>query len=127
MLGIDTATGCYYHPCMTRAILVLLFLVGCGGQRWTTTDTVMQATFAATMAVDYWQTTRITADNMESNPVIGSHGQNLNPVLYFATATAMQYMLARILPKAPRRVMTALLTGNQIDVISFNARHGYGM
>ncbi len=112
---------------MRYALLILVLLSGCAAQRWTKVDTAIQVGFTTSLAVDYVQTRNITADGRESNPIMGSHGERVNPTLYFASVAVMHFVAARYLPPTYRRLLTLAVTGTQAHTITVNARAGYGM
>jgi hypothetical protein len=117
-----------------KTLLVLAVVLAClsapltaSAENWTVTDYALEATFAGLMLADYLQTVDITADGRESNPVMGNHGENIPPSLYFLSATVTHAIVMVALPKSVRRVAMGVAIGVQIHSVQTNWHAGYAV
>jgi hypothetical protein len=109
-----------------RVIISLLLLTSTAyADEWTPTDSKVQLATTVSLAVDYAQTIRITDDGLESNPIMGTHGQHVTPHVYFPLVIAGQLALARVLPQPWRRLSQLLVIGVETRAISKNWGAGY--
>lgn len=111
-----------------KAVILILTLAGCAGRtnyKWSDSNKALAVTTVMTMGLDYYQTTNITRDCRESNPVIGLCGENVHPSVYFPVVTAGALILANGLPSNARSVLLGLLTGVQLKATYVNNMAGY--
>lgn len=109
-------------------MLALVLLVGCGGAKWTATDTAWQGAVTASLAADFVQTrTALNADYDEMNPVMGADGDRVAPEIYFPACAALSAGAAVALPGRWRRVFQIAVIGVQTAAIVHNARAGVGL
>ncbi len=113
---------------MRRAlVLLLLALACCTPATWSRTDTVLEATFGATLAADYLQTRQVTADGKEGNPVMGHRGERMPPAVYFPAVAVAHVAAARCMPRPWRTIFQAFTVGWQVDAIHTNWDAGYAV
>ncbi len=115
-------------------ITVLLASTAAHADKWSAGDTFVEAGVELTLAADWLQTRQI-CDNIqvnptdwrkETNPVMGSHCQNLSPNLYFPIIMVAHAAVARVIPWRPvRRVFQGLTIAFQINAIDKNMSAGY--
>jgi len=111
---------------MARVLVLVLLMSGCAAAQrrgWTATDTTMQVAFAATMVVDYYQTERIIMKGTEDNPIVGTRGERVPPIVYFPIVETVFVVASWYLPKPWRRSLEGLGLGGEISVIYRNTKH----
>lgn len=91
---------------------------------WTAKDTVLEAAWIATIAIDWHQTMTITGECNEENPVIGSCGDGLPPAIYFPMTLALHAIVARALPQPWRLLFQAFTLGLEVSTIWGNSMSG---
>ena len=82
--------------------LILVLLVGCASvpfEGWSKADTARQATVAALLAADWYQTRRIAADPnyVELNPILGEHPSSGSVDLYMLTCAVAHTVVSGML------------------------------
>lgn len=108
----------------TMRWIFFLTLVGCV-PRWTRAEIAMQVTSAAVQVVDWQQTTRITGDCREGNPIIGMCGERTPTMVFFPLVFIGRLLLADALPHKWRAVFIGATTGYQADAVMTNWEAGY--
>lgn len=107
-----------------------LALAACGTPgKWTRTNTALQAAFAATLAVDYWQTAQpggITDDCREWHPVVGPCGDRGGAAGVVLLSAAVHLAIATALPEKYRLIFQSMSLGVESHQIWANHRAGYG-
>jgi hypothetical protein len=83
--------------------------------------------FVGTAAIDWRQTTTITHECVELNPMIGRCGDVVPANLYFPVAIVVHAAVAACLPPKWRTVFQAFTVGLEASTIVANDREGYGM
>lgn len=123
--------------CRVFALIVALASGACAHTtRFNTTDKVLQGSVAATLALDYVQTRKITLDGRESNPIIGKCGSSVraeahtcsgyvSPELYFLGVFALHTSVMYALPRPWRNAAQGLTLGVQSKAIIRNYQAGY--
>jgi hypothetical protein len=105
-----------------RGLVLCLMLASCA--RWTKTDTVLEAAFIATTAIDWHQTMSITHDCQEINPVIGRCGDGAPPNLYFPVVFVLHAAVAALLPHPWREIFQGFTIGLEASTIYSNYESG---
>ena len=106
-----------------RAFVVFVALAACTPS-WTAKDTVLEAAWIATIAIDRHQTMTITGNCNESNPVMGPCGAGLPPAIYFPITLALHAIVSRALPQPWRLLFQAFTLGLEVSTIWGNAQSG---
>lgn len=107
-----------------RFLIVFLFACGCAG-RFSRTDVVMQGGVATVLVLDYLQTRQITVDGLESNPIMGSRGERMPPVVYFPSVLAVHTLVMMLLPGEWRTATQIGTVAVQVKAVRHNRTHGY--
>jgi hypothetical protein len=105
--------------------MLILALTSCDG--WRKRDTALELAFFGTTAIDWRQTTTITTDCAESNPMIGRCGDTVPPNIYFPLALVAHAVVAACLPPTWRTVFQSFTIGLEAGTIFSNDRDGYEM
>jgi hypothetical protein len=103
-----------------RALVLCVVLASCS--HWSKTDTVLEAAFIATTAIDWHQTMSITANCNELNPVIGSCGDGVPPNAYFPMTFVLHAAVAAALPPRWREVFQGFTIGLEASTTYRNAQ-----
>ena len=106
-----------------RLLLIAAFLAGCfpHERHWDGTNTVLEVTFAAELAVDGMQTRQIVADCQEYNPVIGPCGDRVPLGAYIPLTGLLHLAVSYFLPPKARLVWQSVTVGAEGHVIYFNS------
>ena len=105
-----------------RAALIALLLSGCCPFRqWSRTDTVLEATFGAELAVDAAQTGHIVAECQEYNPIVGPCGERVPFPVYQLAVAVLHVAVAAALPPRWREIFQGVTIGVEGHTIYFNA------
>ena len=83
-------------------------------------DTALELAFVAATVIDWNQTTSITADCQELNPVIGRCGNGVPPHVYFPIVLFVHVAIAATLPRPWREIFQAFTTGIEATTIYRN-------
>lgn len=106
------------------AALVLVLLTACG-QQWHSQDTVLEAGFAVTTAIDWHQTRVITRYCNEDNPILGECGQRANVDIYFPVVIALHVVASALIPHSWRTVWQGMTLGGEAGTVWSNWRDRY--
>lgn len=106
---------------LLAALALVVLSVGCGG--WTKRDTAMEFAVQGSFVAD-WQQTRTAmarVDTGEWNPIMGNHGQNMSPSVYFPIVGILHIAIAAALPHGwIRTSFQALTLGCEADMLIEN-------
>jgi len=113
--------------------LVLATLTGTAkADEWSKLDITLETTFTTLIIVDYMQTVQIILapidpNRLESNPIMGRHGERVPPEAYFPVMLLGHMAIAHILPSPYRKLWQGVGIAVQVDAISANWQAGYTM
>lgn len=112
---------------MIRAVAIVAVLSGgCVSRPWTKTDTALEAACVGLAVLDLNQTTQITRDCMEGNPILGPCGDRVPPAVWFPTMIVLHAITSYLLPSDWRHAFQGVTVGFQTHVSITNWRAGYG-
>lgn len=106
-----------------RVLLVLIAVLASGclhNRHWDTTNTALEATFAAEITVDGLQTRKIVADCQEYNPVIGPCGDRVPLGVYIPLTGILHAAISYVLPPKARLIWQSATSGAEANVIYYN-------
>jgi hypothetical protein len=121
-LVLDVRSKDLYDGCMARIIL-LVFLGACEG--WQRADTVRELAFATEQSVDWYQTSWITRNCDETNPIMGRCGQRVSPSIYFPVATVLHAAMSAALPAEWRHGWQYFSGGSEGTIVWMNFANRY--
>lgn len=101
-----------------RLFLMVCFVAGCGG--WSKQDTILELTSAGLNATDGLESRGVVADNAESNPIIGRHGENVPLGVYVPVTMLLHAAVSAALPKGDMRTGWQMLSISLEGVIVMN-------
>lgn len=104
-----------------RWMLILCLVAACGPRGWDRTNTAMEATMFAELAVDGYQTRTIVSNCQEYNPVIGPCGDRVPLGVYIPVTAVLHAVIAYALPPRARNIFQAATAGAEAHVIYFNS------
>lgn len=107
---------------LLKISLIAILLSGCAG--WTKRDIALQGAVLAVTAVDWAQTTTITGQCSEANPIIGECGQRLDPGVYFPVIMFGEAVLMNYIPADQRGWLLGLGLGVEAKTIWHNYSDG---
>lgn len=102
-------------------ITIALLASACCNRQWTRTDTALEATFAAEMAVDTYQTGAIVDACREVNPVIGSCNDRVPYQVYQPVMLLAHAVVSYMLPPNWRRIWQGITVGVEGHQVFVNA------
>lgn len=77
------------------------------------------------LVVDWVQTLSVTDMGMETNPIIGKHGEVVPPTLYFIVCLLSLVWCAVVMPERVARVIVSSVLLLEIYVITLNVMNGF--
>ncbi len=102
---------------------ILLFAPGdVRSDEWTATDTALQASFTALVAID-WLQTRVALREprfVETNPLLGARPSAVRLNLATLGAVVAHAGIARLLPQPYRRIWQSIGIGIEVAVVAQN-------
>jgi hypothetical protein len=93
--------------------------------KWTATDTLLQATFIGTLVLDRNQTRRIALRNDEVNPILGPSPSFKSIDAYFIGYAIAHTAVMVILPDPYRNTIQGFSIGYELSVVQHNLILGY--
>jgi hypothetical protein len=92
------------------------------GNAWTASDTILEVTFVAVLAVDMSQTLWFTRHTRleESNPIMGTHPSTARILTYNAACAATHATIAYLLPKPYRTIWQATWIAVEAQSVGWN-------
>ena len=104
------------------AIGVLLTLAGCcGPRRWTTSDIVLESSFAVMTTIDGLQSRKFVDSCREQNPIIGNCGQRVPLALYIPVSELVHFAIAYAFHHGTgRTIYLGVTDGAELDTIYAN-------
>lgn len=104
--------------------LLLTFLLGCGG--WGKADTILELTGQAANAYDWRQSEKITQAGLETNAILGPHGDRVPLDAYCGSVMILHFLVSAALPRGPwRTAWQGLSAGLELHVVYNNWLWGY--
>ena len=112
---------------MEWLLLALCLLPTTARAEWTTTDTVMEATYAAVHVMD-WRQTRVIAKSeghwRETNGILGDHPSRDKVDTWFAGTLAGHAIISYLLPDKWRTTWQAITIGMEATTVVRNYQLG---
>ena len=114
-------------------VLLVILLAGCAtlpGDKWTTQDKTLEATYLTLHAID-WRQTRYISEHpgryYECNPVLGRHPSTGEVDLWFASTTIAHVAVTHLLPQEYRKYWQWINIGMSGGCVGQNINIGIGV
>lgn len=121
---LDDQIRSTYVYTMRGLAIWLAMLSACGG--WTKRDTILEISSAGMNGIDALETRGVMADNAETNPIMGTRGQNVPLGVYVPVTMVLHAAVSAVLPAgAWRTAWQAASIGLESVVVLRNADMGY--
>jgi hypothetical protein len=111
---------------MMKILIAVTILLTTGCQTWSKADYTMAGLGVAATTVDLYQTTQSIVPHCdETDPLIGSCGQNLSPYVVLPVSAALVIGVAAALPPKYRHYLLGAWAGVEGATIWLNHESGY--
>lgn len=124
---VEGALGTRALGTLLAALLLGSGLLGCSGDTWTRTDTVMESLVGVTLAADAYQTAQFQhhEDQYEAGLARGACGykpSNSCSAIYFSTVAISHALIARALPASLRPYWQSGFVAAEVPTLIHNGR-----